>query len=570
LSHVNHRTPRLSQSVRSAWLAALLVVLGGHVPARAGPKPLPPEEQTKVNDAIDRGVLFLVKTQGPLGTWASKDDHVVGYAALPGLTLLECGLSPADPAVKKAAAFVRKNCAVLENTYELSLALLFLDRLGEARDNKLIQTLGMRLVAGQSPSGGWTYCCPLLNANQHRQLFEALSAADFKPERLPPALRGLPAVQEPVRLATSDPPDKRETAIWGTTDNSNTQFAVLAVWTARRHGVPTERTLERIAQRFRATQGRQGGWGYAFPTGTEGRDSPLNHSPTMTCAGLLGLAVGHGLAHDAAAARKGPPAASAVPAALGLTASASGAGLSPAISWLAMLGPALPGLAPLPEPKKIGPDPLIRAGFQALYRYVGKPTGRMEGVPARNLYFLWSLERVGVLYDLETLGDKDWYRWGAEVLVSNQYPQGHWQEGRYTGATPTINTCLALLFLKRANLTLDLTARLPFNPAELGPPAEPEPTTPQPQTPPPPPPEPVLTGVKPSPLKVSAPGPEEAREEAPSSRSWIWLVLLAAFVLLFSGAVLLTQARSSNDKERAANSSRKSRGGRKRKRVTAE
>ena len=86
-----------------------------------------------------------------------------------------------------------------------------------------------------------------------------------------------------------------------------------------------------------------------------------------------------------------------------------------------------------------------------------------------SLYLLWSIERVGVLFDLPTIADKDWYRWGAEVLVANQSDQGAWPEGGgYPGATPPINTSLALLFLRRANLVFDLTTRLPFKPNDLG------------------------------------------------------------------------------------------------------
>ena len=37
-------------------------------------------------------------------------------------------------------------------------------------------------------------------------------------------------------------------------DNSNTQFAMLALWAARRHDVPVEVALGLVEQRFRATQ----------------------------------------------------------------------------------------------------------------------------------------------------------------------------------------------------------------------------------------------------------------------------------------------------------------------------
>jgi hypothetical protein len=529
---------------RLPWTAAVLLLGGWCLPVNAGPRPLPPGEQEKVNLAIDRGLYFLEKTQGPLGTWAHEAKHAVGYAALPGLTMLECGRSPQDPMVKKAAAFVRNHSAHLDSTYEISLALLFLDRLGDARDRPLIQTLGLRLIAGQSPTGGWTYRCPVLTPLQQRQLFEALRAGDLKSDRLQPALRGLPVLKDLDWLPKSDPSDQREVATWGTTDNSNTQFAILAAWTARRHGVPTERTLERLARRFRASQNRTGGWGYGYSSGGDGG----RETPQMTCAGLLGLAIGHGLAHDVALARKGPPAAGALPAALGLSTAALGSGTYPAVAGIALLSPALPDLFPVPPPRKIGLDPLIRAGFQALYRQVGQPTGRMEGQPKRNLYFLWSLERVGMLYDLETLGDKDWYRWGAEILVSNQWAQGQWQGGGYPGSTPVIDTCLALLFLKRVNLTLDLTARLPFDPADLGSPPEPAVREPEPQPVTPAPEEPVLSRVQSPPRKAAVAEPVEVKEDGSTRKAWVWLLALAVFVLLFSGTVLITRARSGEER----------------------
>src|SRR5262249_3508894 len=42
-------------------------------------------------------------------------------------------------------------------------------------------------------------------------------------------------------------------------------------------------------------------------------------------------------------------------------------------------------------------------------------------------YFLWSLERMAVAFGLETIGGKDWYNWGAEILLANQSPNGGWE-----------------------------------------------------------------------------------------------------------------------------------------------
>src|SRR5262249_32284350 len=154
-------------------------------------------------------------------------------------------------------------------------------------------------LAGQSAAGGWSYVCPILHANQQRELLTALrfqrpssglygkgsasgkeeprpSAQEARqaPEALPHKVKGIPSLHDPARGYLAD---------WDVSDNSNTQFAILAVWVASRHGVPTERALEHIARRFRVSQRADGAWGYSFgrPSG-EGSDA-------MTGAGLLGL-----------------------------------------------------------------------------------------------------------------------------------------------------------------------------------------------------------------------------------------------------------------------------------------
>jgi hypothetical protein len=233
---------------------------------------------------------------------------------------------------------------------------------------------------------------------------------------IPSALQRFPVVFDPRTLPLgTEPKDKHDTPIYGRTDNSNTQFALLAVWAARRHGVPATRTLNLITRRFLTSQNGDGSWGYLYKLG--GGEA---ERPAMTCVGLLGLAVGYGLAHEAGEA-----------------------------------------------PRGVVQDPRIVGGFAALSKNVGQPSGRMEKLPMKNLYFLWSVERVGVLYNVGTIGGKDWYRWGAEILVANQKQAGNWEGGGYHGADATIDTCLALLFLKRANLATDLATRLPFNPEDL-------------------------------------------------------------------------------------------------------
>lgn len=437
------------------------------------------EQQAEVNAAIDKGVAFLKKTQLDTGSW--EYNHPVGLAALPALTLLECGVKPDDPAIQKAAKYVRENVMAhnFYATYECSLALLFLDRLGDSRDKALIRALALRIVAGQLPGGGWTYGLPNLAEKEQSQLLEFLEKTrpernlglmvrnrddkldksvessdrksssatyealdtkkpdkdgggnvkdfDSEPKRarplsqqeakkafdkLPGSVQNAPAVKGPVNK-TEDKPE------FGAGDNSNTQFATLALWAARRHDLPLERALDAVGKRFRDSQSDAGTWGYVASVNAGG-------TPAMTGAGLLGLAVGHGSATD-------------------------------------------------PNRKFKVKDPQIDKGLKALGQHVGKPLGgdvsktNKKGKlvfrrhqTAINLYFLWTVERVGVLYAVSELDGKDWYLWGTELLLPVQTEEGSWQDGGYHGATKHVDTSFALLFLKRANLASDLTQRLDF------------------------------------------------------------------------------------------------------------
>jgi serine/threonine-protein kinase len=66
---------------------------------------LTPAERRVINRAIGRGVAYLKRKQHDSGTWSER--YSTGLAALPGLTLLTCGVLAADPRVQKAADLVR-------------------------------------------------------------------------------------------------------------------------------------------------------------------------------------------------------------------------------------------------------------------------------------------------------------------------------------------------------------------------------------------------------------------------------------------------------------------------------
>jgi hypothetical protein len=414
-------------------------LLGSVVAVHADPKPLSKQEQAKVDKAIEQGVAFLKRKQTKEGDWPKpmvywSNRYLVGQCLLPAYALLEAGVSTDDPVIQQAADYIRPKILKTEETYELSLGILFFDRLGNPKDKKLIQTLALRLVAGQHRTGGWNYRCPTLRADTEAALIKSLekmakslksgeppNAKSPNALHVPRELKTLTIFQDPKKLKWGEPLSSefsRHSQLFvGTTDNSNTQFAMLGLWVAQRYGIPADPTFHLMVERFEKTQREDGWWSYDLQFH---RRNPYSSS-SMICVGLMGLAIGHGL----------------TPASLKTT------------------------------PRHME-DSRVLNGLAALYQQIGSPTGQMDKpilLPEMYMvmYFLWSVERVAMLYNLPTLGDKDWYRWGAEILVVNQKPGGEW----VSDFGPVVNTGFALLFLKRSHPMKDLTLKLPFTAKEL-------------------------------------------------------------------------------------------------------
>jgi len=160
-------------------LLSCSILLGHATSVWADPKPLSKEEQAKVDEAIDKGVAFLKKVQTKEGDFGWKmynlNMYEVGQCALPAYALLESGVPADDPVIQKAAAFLRPRVLVNTHTYELPLAILFFDRLGDPKDKKLIQMCALRLIAGQHRTGGWAYRCPILTDKTALDLLNCLA-----------------------------------------------------------------------------------------------------------------------------------------------------------------------------------------------------------------------------------------------------------------------------------------------------------------------------------------------------------------------------------------------------------
>lgn len=359
-------------------------------------------EQVDIEGAVEKGARFLKSTQQADGTWPGAYGNRLGGIALAGLALCESGVPADDPAVRRVADFVRQRSASEYQTYDLALSIMFLDK--------------------------------LTRAGEGRELHAATAATLAKRKRLK---SGRVLVAEQVddsqrivelgrRLIRGQGPGGSWTYSCQTAhdgDHSNTQFGVLGVWIAGQHGLNVAESLQRCSRHFRSCQSPAGGWGYGMAGST----------PSMTCAGLMALATGLGLETELTASR------------------------------------GLPGRTRKPQP---GRDRSVEAGLKRLEQYLlDDQQTPVPGVativgPAPefdflawvkcDFYFLWSLERVGVLYGTDKIGQVAWHPWGAERIVPLQRGDGSWA-GKYG---EMICTSFALLFLTRANISPELSRAL--------------------------------------------------------------------------------------------------------------
>ncbi len=88
-----------------------------------------------------------------------------------------------------------------------------------------------------------------------------------------------------------------------------------------------------------------------------------------------------------------------------------------------------------------------KRGVQWLADHYAVDDNVNEGHDRWDLYYLYGLERIGSLLEIDKIGGRDWYRDGARHLCSRQGDKGQW--GSAYGDHP-INTCFALLFLNKA------------------------------------------------------------------------------------------------------------------------
>jgi hypothetical protein len=222
-------------------------------------------------------------------------------------------------------------------------------------------------------------------------------------------------------------------------DHSNTQYALLGLKAAHRCGIPfdaeTFKAMANVAAQFVRTQEAPDSSRRKVPRLTILEDKAHGYVSYKTQSQVLDEPRGWKyMASDSGAGSAWQTEVT------GSMTTAGIAGLLIAASIARERGALPPAL--LEDVRKATWDGLawLDANFT-----VDKNPGASD--PGWHYYYLYGLERAGVLAGVRNMGKHDWYREGAERLISAQARDGSWQGD-------AVPACFALLFLTRATVPM--------------------------------------------------------------------------------------------------------------------
>ena len=315
----------------------------------------------QVRTAIAKGVGFLKNQQDKVrGNWPEHAGQPGGLTALCVLALVNAGEDPQEPYLQRALDYLRS----IERptmTYAAALRTMAFCAAEPERDLVLIRQNAAWLESTQNKEG-------------------------------------------PRRGAWSYSSSR------GGGDNSNTQFALLALHEAERAGVEIQENTWRLALDYWIqNQENDGSWTYYKNV------PPLPATGSMTCAGVASLVIAAGKLSEGDA-RIGPDGS------VECCGRRSG------------------------EAQNV--EDRIERGLEWLGQRFSVYSN--PGNTSWLLYYLYAVERVGRLTGRRFLGQHDWYREGADMLVSRQDRlSGFWMGTGHIERNPIVSTSFALLFLSK-------------------------------------------------------------------------------------------------------------------------
>ncbi len=344
-----------------------------------------------VNAALEKGCRWLLASQrgdGSFNFFTHHRAYPLGSSALATLTLLKCGIPRDHPKIVKAFAYLRK--LPLRRVYSASVLLMALDaKYAPARDPFAVENIdryGLRV--GKDP------CRQEITPDDLAWMKEAVAFL----------------LEHQRANGTWRYPD-------GGFDLSNTQFALLGLHAATRCGAKVKQAVWLDALRFCLDFQEKEGEAVMYKA---------NEVRGRYRFEWTERALSRGFRYGLNSARP--------------TASMTTAGLTCLVVCQNRLWRTRGFSGQLRADTRRG----VRDAMAWLQQNFS-PSSNPAGDSAWTFYYLYGLERAGVLGRYRFLGTHDWYKEGAEFLLTRQHGAGYWITHHHWEGS-----CFALLFLKRA------------------------------------------------------------------------------------------------------------------------
>ena len=364
-----------------------------------------PVDPKKVDDAIKKGLQFLRGCEHSPGHEGNVNcDELLALACLHG------GMTSDDPHLKNLLARILS--ARLERTYKVSLQAVLLEEMSRVWYQSRIAQCAQFLVDNQCSNGQWGYGEPSTFA-------DAVPTGPPPPKEVASAVRNsgddAPAPGEkkkPKVLRRIAIKKQREGPASG--DNSNSQYAALGLRSCSDAGIQIPEEVLNSAERW---------W----------RSSLMSEEAQ---AGSAPVATG--------------PAPSAAPVgwSYNLTERPWGSMTAGAVGSLS--------ICLYLENKPWKSDKDVLGGLEWLsknWAITSNPKiPRTDEQFSAHYYYLYALERAGILAGTARVGSHDWYQEGARYLLAQQKHNGSWVSA--SDWHPEWATSFAILFLKRATRPL--------------------------------------------------------------------------------------------------------------------
>ncbi len=388
---------------------AMMALCVQDMPKRVPVQQHPKVDQLRVDEAIEKGCKWLLGQPGeitkewPAGHKRHQAEPTISYLELVVLTLSHSGFYEEDhPEMKKLIAEMIKRD--ITTTYRAAIQAMALQKINPKKYQWRIAQCAQFLIDNQCANGQWDYGekTPLEHIKPPKEEPPVIStASESKPKpwrerynaRETTVLPKVPVV--PQRDPKKGPPNG---------DNSNSQYAAIGLRACLDAGVVIpEGTLKLAREWWVKSQNADGGWGYnnmGVHDGSSGPESSISNDSygSMTVGAVGGVCI-----YDKF---------------LGT-------------DWRS--------------------DVVVTKGVDWIARnYDFKHNPKKKWV---YMYYLYGLERAGILYGTEHFGKNEWYPDGANHLLDSQKPDGKWEMPE-SALAPLTDTCFAILFLRRGTAPL--------------------------------------------------------------------------------------------------------------------